>query len=126
MDEDEAGEATTAAETHEVRRWGSDEPLRELPAGREIDVRPDPAGGRTADNTTVLRRPEGPREVATLWPDANTTGAFVSRAASLRHEVQPYRWWEPFFSWWIVIWLVVLGLPVGFGAWALYQILQRV
>jgi hypothetical protein len=89
--------------------------------GREIDVRPDPGGIRSGDETTALRRPD-PAE----WPEGHTTGAFVSRAASLRHEVEPYRWWDALSPGWIFLWAVVLGAPVVAGAWAVVAIWARV
>lgn len=88
--------------------------------GREIDVRPDPAGVRKRDATTALRRP-----LPEAWPDANTTGAFISKAASLRHEVEPYRWWDAISPGWLFLWLVLLGAPAVAGVWAAIVLWSR-
>jgi hypothetical protein len=79
--------------------------------GREIDVRPDPGGVRTGDETQVLRRPRD-------WPEGHTTGAFVSAAASIRHSVEPYRWWDRISPAMLFVWTVFLGAPVVAGVWA--------
>lgn len=131
MDENEALRPTTPGETAEIRRWGSDEPILVVP-GHEFDVRPDPGGVHAADQTQILRVPSvlgtspvSPPTPASLWPDANTTGAFVSRAASLRHEVAPRRWWD--VAWWMVmLWVVVVGLPLAGAVWAALVIWGRV
>jgi hypothetical protein len=82
-----------------------------VPLGREIDVRPDPGGARAGMDTTALRRPGD-------WPEGHVTGAFVSKAASLRHEVEPYRWRDALAPGWIFLWTVFLGAPVVAGIWA--------
>lgn len=135
MDKDEAGEANTPGETEEeVRRWGSDEPIRVVP-GREFDTRPDPAGVHKAEDTQMLRLPPAedlksgglvhPAPRQSLWPDANTTGAFVSAAASIRHEVAPRRWWN--VTWWmILLWGLVVGVPALGAAWAVWVIWSEV
>lgn len=92
--------------------------------GLEIDVRPDPAGVHSKEETQILRVPSvlgtspvSPPTPATLWPDGNTTGAFISRAASIRHEVSPRRWWD--VAWWmILLWFVVVGIPAAGAVWA--------
>jgi hypothetical protein len=133
MDEDKAEEATTAGETTEVRRWGSEEPIRVLSPGQEIDARPDPAGVHISDETQLLKKPERRFEEAPEegwnevdWPEGHTTGAFVSRAASLRHEVKPYRWWDRISPAMLVLWGGFVGVPAGAGVWAVYEVWRRV
>lgn len=97
--------------------------------GQEIDVRPDPAGVRAGMETTAIRRPRDLTPAAELadnadpedgykWPKGHTTGAFISAAASSRHEVAPYRWWQTISGPWMLVWAVVLGVPVAAGVWA--------
>jgi hypothetical protein len=163
MDEEKAGEANTPGETHEVRRWGSDEPIITIKSedaylladgklpdhgrypiqaarGQEIDARPDPAGVHAGDETQLLRRPrplklppeaikselEDKDESGSAWPEGHTTGAFVSAAASIRHEVKPYRWWDRISPAMLVLWGGFVGVPTGAGAWAVYEVWRRV
>ena len=91
--------------------------------GMEIDYRPHPA--LRASETQRLRAPvrshrDGAEEVTADWPEGHVTGAFVSAAASLRHAVEPYRWWQ---MWSIVlIWGLPVGIPAGFGIWAAFKV----
>lgn len=105
------------------------------PRGMEIDVRPHPAlrenGGATrnlGDLAARIRAAQAedasPELKASMWPDANTTGAFISAAASIRHEVKPYRWWQAAGSM-LVLYLAVIGVPLGLIAFAVYEILHR-
>ncbi len=100
--------------------------------GIEIDVRPHP-GRMDGAETQVLRSPVrshrqgAPEEdVHAEWPEGHVTGAFVSRAASLRHSVQPYSWRDRFSLGMLALWGGFVGLPAAGGAWAAWEIWHRV
>jgi hypothetical protein len=112
------------------------------PTGEEEDFRPVPAmnqmGPGELANVTPTREipplkvqylidlgyPDA-EVVAIDWPEGHTTGAFVSAAASTRHEVEPYRWYQVSLSMFVAYGLFI-GVPVLSGAWALFVIGQRV
>jgi hypothetical protein len=128
MSEEEIGESTTADEV-EV------EVTAERPRGMELDFRPHPAlfAGDTQnfdpDTLNRIRKSENAsdlepaRDPNVIWPDGNITGAFISSAASLRHEVTPYSWWDT-FKWGILLIIVTFVLPVGLIAFAVWKMMQ--
>lgn len=61
----------------------------------------------------------------TEWPQGHVTGAFVSRAASIRHEVKPYRWWRTGLSL-AALYGFFIGLPAAGLVWALVKIIREV
>lgn len=109
---------------------GGEEPTP--PHGMEIDLRPNPAGlplGATnaGDSTQVLRRPvlrhDGGASGSPDWGGGHTTGAFVSQAASSRHEVAPYRWWQVGWGVGLVLFFCVV-VPAALLAWSIYKIIS--
>jgi hypothetical protein len=101
------------ASTMEAR---SKVPTNQLPPSELKALMPAPVA--PADNAAV-------EPAAVVWADGTETGAFISRAASTRFEVNPYRWYQ--ISWSIVVlYGVFIGLPVVAGVWAVWVIGSRV
>lgn len=108
---------------------GEDNPAPAKPVrGMEIDLRPHPAlredAGETRNLTEIARLIEAERASQTDWPTGHTTGAFVSAAASIRHEVKPYRWHEVSLSI-LGLYGLFIGLPAAGLAWAVWEIVHR-
>jgi hypothetical protein len=91
---------------------------------RRFDVPPLEAPAEPED-APATEAPEDPITQHPRWQDGTTTGAFVSAAASERHRVDEYNWWQ--VSWFLIlIYTILIALPLLGLIWTVVSILHRI
>ena len=116
-----AGAAVSPAELARLQRFEEARTIKRSEVLKEMqDSLGDGAGDGDSTPIGTELKPYIP-----AWPDANTTGAFISRAASFRYEVLPTPWYIVARDV-IGLYGVFIGIPVAAGVWAAMKVASQV